>query len=56
MNEFLLGVQGGDVVALQPLPRRFTKEQALRLAALIVAMMDDDNEFPDYLRRATAGD
>jgi hypothetical protein len=49
VNEFLVGVLGDDIVTMRPVPQRLTKEQALQLAAMLVALADDKNEFAKIL-------
>lgn len=49
-NDFFVGVQGNRVVIMRPVPNLLTKEQALRLAAWLVALADDDCEFPAVLK------
>lgn len=39
-NKFLIGVQGDEIVALRPLPQRFSVEDALLLAAYLVALAE----------------
>jgi len=48
-NIFFVGAQGNDVVVLRPIPNRMTREQALNLAAWIVAITDED-EFATVLK------
>lgn len=48
LNDFLVGVRGGQIVCLNP-PRVMTKQQALRLAAYLVTFADDDDTFPAVL-------
>jgi hypothetical protein len=49
-NDFLVG-SGGDaiVILLAASATRMTKEKALRLAAYLVALADDDDQFPAVL-------
>ena len=47
-NEFQASLLGDDVVILKP-PRRISKAAALRLAANLVALADDDGTFPAIL-------
>jgi hypothetical protein len=42
-NEFLVGSMGGDIV-IQRLKQRMTKDEALNLAAWIVALADPTGE------------
>lgn len=44
MNEFLIGAQGENIVFLRPVPQRITREQAVTLAAWLVAMADPGRE------------
>lgn len=48
-NYSLVGTNGDDIVFIRPLPQRLTKERALNLAAYLVAMADDNNQFPAIL-------
>ena len=49
-NKFLVGVRGDDFVFLQPLMlQRLSKADALLLAAFIVAINDDDEEWQRVL-------
>jgi hypothetical protein len=51
MNKFLVGVIGDDVMLMKPPIGRITKQDALLLAAWLVAMADMTNtEFPKYLK------
>lgn len=43
-NEYMIGVQGDSVVFLRP-PEKMTKEKALIMAAIIVSIADDNDEF-----------
>lgn len=50
-NEFIVGAIGDDLtVMLAPRLQHISKDQALRLAAWLVAMADDDNKFPEILK------
>lgn len=51
VNDFLVAGRGDGAFALLNvgLTARFTKEQAIRLAAWLVVMADRDNEFPAVL-------
>lgn len=40
-NDFLVGVQGADLVVTRPPVGRITKPQALRLAAYLVVLAED---------------
>jgi len=42
-NKFLVGVLAGDIVIMRP-KQRLTKEEALNLAAWIVALADPSGE------------
>ena len=41
MNKFFVGIQGDTIVLLKPVPQKLTKEEALNLAAWLVALADD---------------
>jgi hypothetical protein len=41
MNEFLVGVQGENIVLMRSVPQRITKAQAINLAVWLVALSDD---------------
>lgn len=43
-NKFLIGMRG-DIVVIGELRREFVKEDALQLAAWIVVLADDSNDF-----------
>ena len=46
LNKFLVGTNGNDlVVFLRPLPQRLTHQDALLLAAYLVTMVGDDEQF-----------
>ena len=47
-NDSLIAVQGENIIMLRP-RLIWTKEEALRCAAYIVAMADDNNTFMDLL-------
>ena len=47
MNEFFVGLQGDNIVFLKSIPPSLTKEQAIALAAWIVALADDDMGSPN---------
>ena len=49
MNDFFVGILGDDLVFLKPVPTRIPKGAAMRLAAWIAALADDDDEFDDLL-------
>lgn len=44
-NDQLVGVRGDEIVVVMP-RQRMTKTEALRHAAWLVALADDDDEFP----------
>jgi hypothetical protein len=48
-NDSLVGILGDGIVIAKMRPR-LTKAEALRLAAWIVAIADDDDEFPKLLQ------
>ena len=49
-NEFCVSAcMDHHVLIPRPLPPRMTRAQALRLAAWLVALADDDDEFPAFL-------
>lgn len=43
MNEFMVGVQGESITLLRPVPLRLSADQAVRLAAWLVAMSEPLN-------------
>lgn len=45
MNKFLVGGAGDDIIFFRPLPQRLRPEDALLLAAWIVAIVGDEDEF-----------
>jgi hypothetical protein len=47
-NICAVAINGDKIIILRPLSV-LTKEQALQLAAYLVAMADDNNEFPALL-------
>lgn len=47
-NRFLVGVQG-EQIAILKLGRSMSKDDALNLAAYLVALADDDGTFPSIL-------
>lgn len=49
-NIFFVGAAGDDIVIMRPVPGRLTREQALNLAAWIVAISDED-EFAEVLKK-----
>lgn len=48
-NMFFVGAQGRDIVIMRQVPNKMTREQALNLAAWIVALTDED-EFAKTLK------
>ena len=48
-NMFFVGAQGDAIVVMRPVPPKMTREQALNLAAWIVAITDED-EFAKVLK------
>lgn len=48
-NKFFVGAQGEQITFLKRLPQQISKADALLLAAYLVAMADDNGEFPIYL-------
>lgn len=50
LNRFGVGVHGENVVFLKPVPLQITREQALNLAAYLVALADRDGEFDKVLQ------
>jgi len=44
-NKFLVGRNGTDYVFLRPLPMRLSQADGYLLAAFLVAMGDDDDEW-----------
>ena len=54
-NRFLVGVQGDYIRVLAQLPPMMTKADALNLAAHLVALADDHNEFPKLLEAVQNG-
>lgn len=53
MNKFLVSRAGGDpgdFVFLRPIPQRISQADAYLLAAFLVAMSDDDDEFKRVLQ------
>ncbi|OLE54191.1 MAG: hypothetical protein AUG51_09370 [Acidobacteria bacterium 13_1_20CM_3_53_8] len=50
-NKFIVSSSGnGDIVFLRPLPRRLTEDDALLLAAWIVALVADSNKWEAVLQ------
>jgi hypothetical protein len=47
-NEYMVGVHGERIVIMKP-PARLSKAQALVLAAYLVALADDNQDFPAVL-------
>lgn len=50
MNKFLIGLNGDDLVFLKPVPQRLSKEDSLLLAAWLVAMVADVDQFMEMLK------
>ena len=48
-NRFVVAGQGEDLVFLLPVPQRITREDALLLAAYLVALADHENRFQAVL-------
>ena len=48
-NKFMVGVRGDEIIILKPITGPLTKEQALNLAAHLVALADDDGKFTELL-------
>lgn len=48
-NKFLIGASREEIVALIPLPQTFSKEDALLLAAWIVAIVGDEEKWQEIL-------
>ena len=44
-NKFLVAAQGGEIVFLRPVPQRVSHQDALLLAAYLVAMVGDDAQW-----------
>lgn len=49
MNRFMVGIQGGNIIVMRPPIAPISKADALILAAHLVAMADDRDEFPAIL-------
>lgn len=49
MNGQMVGMQGEFIVVLRP-KLKMTKAEALRHAALLVSLADDDQKFPEILK------
>lgn len=49
-NDFLVSMRGEAIIIMLAPRVPITKEEALRLAAYLVAMADDKNEFPEILK------
>lgn len=52
-NKFMVSVGQNEIVFLRPVPQKISKEDALLLAAWLVALADDDNQF-DNVRTEVA--
>lgn len=48
-NVFMVGVSGGRIILLKPPRGSFSNEDALNLAAWLVALADDGDKFPAIL-------
>jgi len=48
-NKFFVGMQGDDIVFVKPVPQRLAPEDALNLAAWIVALANVDGTFKTLL-------
>ena len=48
-NKFMVGVSGAHIVMLRPPRGSITKEDALNLAAWLVALADEGDKFPAQL-------
>lgn len=51
MNEFMVGVQGDHILIMRPPTTPLTRERALNLAAWLVTLADQDDEFGLYLEK-----
>lgn len=49
MNKYMVGSSASGVYVMAPLPQWFKKADALNLAAWLVAIADDNDEFPELL-------
>lgn len=54
-NLFMVSMAGNDLTVLKRLPVALSKHEALNLAAYLVAMADDHEEFDELLDRVTSG-
>jgi len=48
-NKFLVGVNGDSILFMRPVPPRLTYDDALLLAAYLVALADRDDKFQAVL-------
>ena len=48
-NHFCVSLNADSILCLRPIPQRMTKGEALNLAAWLVAMADDHDDFPALL-------
>lgn len=48
-NKHMVGVQGDNIVIMNPPRQPMSKADALMFAAWIVTLGDDDNKFAEYL-------
>lgn len=49
-NMFFVGARGHDILIMRQVPNKMTREEALNLAAWIVALSDED-EFAEALKK-----
>ena len=49
-NRFLVSIGGGHIVFLKPVPLKISNDDALNLAAWLVALADDDGKFAQVLK------
>lgn len=58
INDSMVAAQGENIIIMRPRPK-LTKEEALRLAAYIVAMVGDDDAWeqsgPEHMNRNSTG-
>lgn len=48
-NWGLVGTQGEYIIFIAPVPQKITKALAINMAAWLVALADNNNEFPALL-------
>lgn len=53
-NKYLVGVQGEQIVIMMPPPGGISKTDAMMLAAWLVTLADDHEDFTDYLAAVRA--